>query len=255
MKCPACEGTGSSSASEARVPDLYDCQTCSGTGDAPADDGPPEDDTPAPVFGRTWTFEPGQVESDGDPIAPDAWRLNLGPFSLVSMGGTGWWFEDNTNPCDLAGWLRDAHRAIGALLPPGDAEVEYLRAELDRVTADTTSSKPYRQRYRETSSALARANYQLAAALGRVRELETNLEETRRLALAQVERVRALQGELEEAEAQPKGDPVAGKEAEELRSGLEALIALGADVGLSELQRLLDGIDARDSLAYLESKP
>ena len=51
-----------------------------------------------------------------------------------------------------------------------------------------------------------------------------------------------------------------GKEAEELRAGIESLIA-GADdsvdhdarvVSVHDLQRLLDSVDARDSLAFLE---
>lgn len=55
-------------------------------------------------------------------------------------------------------------------------------------------------------------------------------------------------------------DPEAGKEAEELRSGIEALMEEYAGVHdetpsvLRDLQALLDRIDARDSLKYLERK-
>jgi len=49
-----------------------------------------------------------------------------------------------------------------------------------------------------------------------------------------------------------KHDFIHGAEAEELRSGIERLI----DEGVTErgLRRLLDEVDARDSLAYLEMK-
>lgn len=45
-----------------------------------------------------------------------------------------------------------------------------------------------------------------------------------------------------------------GREAEELRSGIERLLDDVDDDGLirKELRRLLDDVDARDSLAYLE---
>jgi predicted HAD superfamily Cof-like phosphohydrolase len=55
-------------------------------------------------------------------------------------------------------------------------------------------------------------------------------------------------------------DPEAGKEAEKLRSGVEALIEEYAGVRdeipsvLNDLQSLLDRVDARDSLKYLERK-
>ncbi len=45
---------------------------------------------------------------------------------------------------------------------------------------------------------------------------------------------------------------VHGSEAEELRSGIEALIKTDLRVDSHTLQRLLDSVDARDSLAYLE---
>lgn len=43
-----------------------------------------------------------------------------------------------------------------------------------------------------------------------------------------------------------------GWEAEELRHGLEELIKGGDDVSAKDIQRLLDRVDACDSLAYLE---
>lgn len=55
-------------------------------------------------------------------------------------------------------------------------------------------------------------------------------------------------------------DPEAGKEAEELRSGIEALIEEYAGVHdetlslLERLQELLDQVDARDALKYVERK-
>jgi ribA/ribD-fused uncharacterized protein len=45
-----------------------------------------------------------------------------------------------------------------------------------------------------------------------------------------------------------------GGEAEELRSGIEALIKHDLHVTSSDLQSLLDRVDARDSLAYLEPR-
>jgi hypothetical protein len=57
------------------------------------------------------------------------------------------------------------------------------------------------------------------------------------------------------------GGAVHGREAEELRKGIERIIAQtvvddacpdSANDVLDELQRLLDGIDARDSLVFLE---
>jgi hypothetical protein len=45
---------------------------------------------------------------------------------------------------------------------------------------------------------------------------------------------------------------VHGAEAEELRAGIEELIERDKKVKPKELQRLLDSIDARDSLAYRE---
>jgi hypothetical protein len=46
---------------------------------------------------------------------------------------------------------------------------------------------------------------------------------------------------------------VHGQEAEELRAGLELLIRDG-DVTESSVQRLLDHVDARDSLSFLEKR-
>lgn len=43
-----------------------------------------------------------------------------------------------------------------------------------------------------------------------------------------------------------------GREAEELRSGIEELIREGDQVSVTQLQRLLDEVDARDSLAFSE---
>jgi hypothetical protein len=43
-----------------------------------------------------------------------------------------------------------------------------------------------------------------------------------------------------------------GAEAEELREGIEALIAGEDDVTTGELRRLVERVDARDSVAYLE---
>jgi hypothetical protein len=48
---------------------------------------------------------------------------------------------------------------------------------------------------------------------------------------------------------------VHGGEAEELRSGIETLISIGdtgGPVGVADLQALIDRVDARDSLGYLE---
>lgn len=47
-----------------------------------------------------------------------------------------------------------------------------------------------------------------------------------------------------------------GREAEELRAGIEALMEQSTDgmVTTSQLQELLDKVDARDSLSYLEAK-
>jgi|GEM_PF-4839335 len=71
------------------------------------------------------------------------------------------------------------------LFPVLLAERALLVVVLARLTADTTSSKPYRQRYRETSRELVRANHHLAAALGRVKLLQ-----------AEQSRARELEGEL-----------------------------------------------------------
>jgi hypothetical protein len=46
---------------------------------------------------------------------------------------------------------------------------------------------------------------------------------------------------------------VHGKEAEELRRGIEELIAGGGPTTI-DLMRLLERVDARDSLAYLEGR-
>lgn len=47
-----------------------------------------------------------------------------------------------------------------------------------------------------------------------------------------------------------------GHEAEELRAGIEALISKAdGTVTVEDLQGLLDRVDARDSLAYLEQRP
>lgn len=51
---------------------------------------------------------------------------------------------------------------------------------------------------------------------------------------------------------------VHGAEAEELRGKLEKLIneaSIDEKVSVYQLQRLLDNVDARDSLAYLEGRP
>lgn len=51
------------------------------------------------------------------------------------------------------------------------------------------------------------------------------------------------------------GAAVVGAEAEDLRRELEALIKRGEDeVRIDDLSALLDAVDARDSLAYLENK-
>lgn len=53
----------------------------------------------------------------------------------------------------------------------------------------------------------------------------------------------------------PKHGHAHGREAEELRGGVERLMALAdhGDVSSTDLQTLLDRTDARDSLAYLEA--
>jgi uncharacterized protein Yka (UPF0111/DUF47 family) len=49
------------------------------------------------------------------------------------------------------------------------------------------------------------------------------------------------------------GDPQAGKEAEELRKGIEKIIDGDLTVQTADdLQKLLDSVDARDSLSWLE---
>jgi hypothetical protein len=47
-----------------------------------------------------------------------------------------------------------------------------------------------------------------------------------------------------------------GKEAEELRAGIETLMERASDglVTIEQLQILLDSVDARDSLSYLEAQ-
>lgn len=52
----------------------------------------------------------------------------------------------------------------------------------------------------------------------------------------------------------PEHNFVHGAEAEELRKGVEKLLTDGADVSFIDLQRLLDRVDARDSLAFLEAQ-
>lgn len=55
----------------------------------------------------------------------------------------------------------------------------------------------------------------------------------------------------------PEHDHVHGAEAEELRTAIESLIEevrAGVRVSAAQLQALLDNIDARDSLAYIEAK-
>lgn len=58
---------------------------------------------------------------------------------------------------------------------------------------------------------------------------------------------------LAELEGGGYGSPRAGHEAEELRKGIENL-NWGWEVDKDDLQRLLDEVDARDSLAYLEER-
>lgn len=99
----------------------------------------------------------------------------------------------------------------------------------------------------------------------RERRAARERDDTLTAALSEAERLRARVAELE-AEKNDllagmfPGCPVAGKEAEELRSGIEQLIEENGDgpigrsaVGAGDLQRLLDRVDARDSLAHLES--
>ena len=45
-----------------------------------------------------------------------------------------------------------------------------------------------------------------------------------------------------------------GAEAEDLRKGIEGLLSDGTDVSFIDLQRLLDRVDARDSLAFQEAQ-
>jgi hypothetical protein len=62
-------------------------------------------------------------------------------------------------------------------------------------------------------------------------------------------KVRELEAELsEEREVAPYGYAIAGKEAEELRAGIEEILTMSHN---ADLQRLLDEVDARDSLACL----
>jgi hypothetical protein len=107
-------------------------------------------------------------------------------------------------------------------------------------------------------------------ARGRISDLEAELEQLSSLAkvvAVKEERIREL--ELEHDELDAKLDAIEskapdGREAEELRHGLEALMRDGVEayeelggmpdtyVPTDKLQRLLDDVDARDSLAYLE---
>lgn len=75
----------------------------------------------------------------------------------------------------------------------------------------------------------------------RVAELEASLETTGR-----------ERDELQEQCDAIPTDAEFGREAEELRSGIENLIADEHEVSATELQRLLDTVDARDSLSHLE---
>lgn len=52
----------------------------------------------------------------------------------------------------------------------------------------------------------------------------------------------------------PKHGFIHGAEAEELREGIEKLTKIHGDVPVWQLERLLDQVDARDSLAYVEAK-
>lgn len=66
---------------------------------------------------------------------------------------------------------------------------------------------------------------------------------------------------LEEAEDRLTTEPASGAEAEELRAGLEQICkqsngschVCGCDISSDDVQHLLDKVDARDSLAHLET--
>lgn len=79
---------------------------------------------------------------------------------------------------------------------------------------------------------------------------------------AEINRLRRENEELRERLADAEGEGCTlhkhaphGKEAEELRKGIEKIIAHGPPKGLwaTTLQKLLDGVDARDSLAHLRA--
>lgn len=71
--------------------------------------------------------------------------------------------------------------------------------------------------------------------------------------------VLALRAALEDAgvvaleDCEGYGSPRPGREAEELRKGLEGLLELSV-IDEDDIQSLLDTVDARDSLAYLEER-
>jgi len=91
-------------------------------------------------------------------------------------------------------------------------------------------------------------------------------------ALLRAERAEGRVAELQEQTCARHADQVHGKEAEELRAGIEQILQNTADFRLGQptafedvpasvivgmrrsLQFLLDHIDARDSLAYLENR-
>ena len=62
------------------------------------------------------------------------------------------------------------------------------------------------------------------------------------------------EGEAGTGEGLTSGDAVAGREAEELRAGLEALIAAPPGDWPAAAQALLDRVDARDSLAHVTAR-
>lgn len=75
------------------------------------------------------------------------------------------------------------------------------------------------------------------------------------------ERARARQRQRERTECPVHGYQRHGREAEELRAGIEAVLAefdgvsyAKVDTVCGVLRALLDRVDARDSLAYLERR-
>lgn len=185
-------------------------------------------------------------------VLPPGWYLNQ--FSDTC------WHVHTANGGRWAAYGSTREEAIAnAWKVFGIEREDYITMQQAVALRDASTSVKLQMQVEQCDALILKLQKSCAMAETRRDWAETDRNETQAVACrqvaAQATEILGLEAELASLKGRWDASAAAGSEAEDLRRGIENLLSqVVVDVEGNDLQRLLDSVDARDSLAYLQKR-